>query len=155
MSTSTLSVRLAGPDDALALVPLCAAHAHYEQIDYRPAGHAQRLADAIAAQRVWIWVAEDEREFRGYAAASREFSTLTATSYLHLDCLYVDADHRGQQLGARLLAAVKSKAKDLACTQLQCQTPDWNSRALRFYEREGATRLVKSRLYWALDDSEV
>jgi hypothetical protein len=53
--------------------------------------------------------------------------------------------YRGIGTGAALLAVVRRFAHDQRCIELQWQTPDWNQDAARFYRREGAFELSKTR----------
>lgn len=138
-------VRPASADDAPALALLCAAHAAYEQIPFDAAGHAQRLAAALAAGRLQAWLALKAGQAVGYASATQDYATLAARPFVHLDCLYLTPEARGQGLGQALMDAVVQAARSLGCTQLQWQTPVWNEAALRFYDRLGATRLSKQR----------
>ena len=144
------AVRPARAADAPALATLCAAHAAYEGIPHDAGGHAERLADALGAGRLRAWLGWLRGDAVGYASATPDFATLTARPFLHLDCLYLEPAARGQGLGAELLAAVTAQARALGCTQLQWQTPVWNADAIRFYDRLGATRLVKQRYTLAL-----
>ena len=139
------AVRPARTADAPALAQLCTAHAAYERIPHRTEGHAERLADALDAGRLRAWLGCLRGEAVGYASATLDFSTLAGAPFLHLDCLYLEPTARGLGLGGELLAAVAGHARALGCTQLQWQTPVWNTDAIRFYDRLGATRQEKCR----------
>jgi len=138
-------VRAAVPDDAPALVLLCQAHAAYEEIAYQPHGHAQRLRLALQGARVHAWLALLGDQPVGYATATLDFATLGAHPFLHLDCLYLEPQARGQALGQALMEAVQDHGRALGCANLQWQTPVWNAPAIRFYDRLGASRLEKQR----------
>lgn len=139
------AVRLASAADAPALAQLCTAHAAYERIPHRTEGHAERLADALDAGRLRAWLGCLRGDAVGYASATRDFSTLAGAPFLHLDCLYLEPAARGLGLGGELLGAAADCARALGCDQLQWQTPAWNTDAIRFYDRLGATRLEKQR----------
>lgn len=143
-------VRAAVPDDARALARLCQAHAAYERIACQPHGHAQRLRDALHAARVHAWLALLDDQPVGYATATLDFATLGAHSFLHLDCLYLEPQARGQALGQALIGAVQRHGRQLGCANVQWQTPVWNASAIRFYDRLGAGRLEKQRYTLAL-----
>lgn len=74
-----------------------------------------------------------------------DFSTWSGRSYLHLDCLYLDAALRGQGWGRRLMGAVIDEARRRGCREVQWQTPGWNAGAISFYERIGARGAAKVR----------
>lgn len=146
-------VRPAMPGDAMALAGLCAAHAAYERLAYDTDGHAARLAQVLQSGRLQAWLAVQDGRAVGYASATLDCATLTARPFVHLDCLYLDPAARGQGLGLALLDAVVGHARALGCAQLQWQTPEWNERAIRFYDRLGATRLAKQRYTLACEQS--
>lgn len=139
------AVRPACAADAPALAQLCAAHAAYERIPHITQGHAARLAAALSAGRLHIWLGLLDEVAVGYASATQDYSTLAGALFLHLDCLYLEPGARGLGLGGDLLAAVLAQARALGCAQLQWQTPVWNADAMRFYDRLGAVRLAKQR----------
>lgn len=139
-------IRPATRQDMDALLALCAEHAAFEQADFDPAQAAANLAEAIVAPspRVWCWIAE-LTEPVGYASATIDFSTWRAREYLHMDCLYVQENHRGSGIGAQLFQAVRSVAMQRGIDELQWQTPEWNHRAASFYRRLGARETIKRR----------
>ena len=146
-------VRRARPDDLDALVVLCGEHARYERADYRPAGKAIGLAQALFTPpvRLHAWVVSRDGELVGYATAAAEFSTWHVREYLHMDCLFVREGCRGGGLGADLLAAIVAFARREGFAQVQWQTPAWNTGAMRFYRRAGAVGTSKRRFSLDLD----
>ncbi|MBF8185275.1 GNAT family N-acetyltransferase [Nonomuraea sp. K274] len=84
-------------------------------------------------------------QLAGYATCAPEFATWRGRTYLHLDCLYLRADHRGQGLGGLLFEAVVAEARALGVEEVQWNTPAWNTGAIRFYDRLGATGVEKMR----------
>lgn len=143
-------VRAAVPQDAAVLAQLCQDHAAFEHIDYRPAGHAQRLSQALQAGRVRAWLAEQDGLAVGYASVTLDFATLDARPFAHLDCLYLAPDARGLGLGRALMEVVRQFAQSQGCVNLQWQTPAWNQPAIDFYDKTGARRADKQRYVWAL-----
>jgi len=87
-----------------------------------------------------------------YAALKRHFGTLgavwrgTVLSFLDrrpeagallMDGIFVAERARGQGVGALLLAAIKTKAREQGCAQVRLDVIDTNPRARKLYEREG------------------
>lgn len=143
-------IRAATPDDAADLAQLCRAHAAYEGLPYQTEGHALRLGAALEDGRVQAWLLMQDGQAAGYAAATLDFSTLSARPFLHLDCLYVDDALRGQGWGSALMATVRRHAGTKGCAELQWQTPAWNEGAIRFYDRSGAMCTLKQRYVLAI-----
>lgn len=139
------AVRAATPHDAQVLSALCAEHAAYERVAFAPKDHALHLGKALAEARLRAWLAIQGAEVLGYASVTLDFSTLAASPFAHLDCLYLRETARGRGLGRALMAEVKAFAAAQHCRQLQWQTPPWNAHAIGFYQSLGATALVKQR----------
>lgn len=146
---SAVVIRSALPDDLSELIRLCAAHAAYEQATYDPAGKAERLGALLftTSPRLFCVVAEHAGDLIGYATWSQEVSTWDAWLYAHMDCLYLDPQARGSGMGRRLMARVAREALAAGCRLVQWQTPTFNTRAMRFYARLGATRKEKVRFF--------
>ncbi|MEM1041809.1 MAG: GNAT family N-acetyltransferase [Bacteroidota bacterium] len=142
-------IRPVRPSDLDALVVLCAAHAAYEGAPYRGRGKAEALKDLLfgASPSLLGLVVERDEALVGFATWSVQLSTWDAAPYAHLDCLYLDPAARGRGLGRDLVATVARDARRAGCTQVQWQTPASNHRAIRFYERLGATAKPKVRFY--------
>lgn len=144
-----VAIRAARPDDLDAIVRLCAAHAAYERAEYDPAGKRERLRALLfgPSPRLRALIAERGGKAVGYATWSEEASTWDAWLYAHMDCLYLDADARGSGAGRLLVARLAHDALAQGCRLVQWQTPAFNTRAMRFYDRLGATRKEKVRFY--------
>lgn len=82
-------------------------------------------------------VAEEENEVIGIAIYYYIFSTWKGKA-LYLEDFYVDKDRRSAGIGQLLFDELISIAKKEACTKMKWQVLDWNSSAIKFYERNGA-----------------
>lgn len=141
-------VRAVRPTDLEPFVALCAEHAAYEKASYSSEGKAELLRVALFEQKnLYAWVVEDENTLVGYATATLEFSTWDVAYFLHMDCLYLKVEARGQGVGEKLIREVAKLAKEKNCVNVQWQTPDWNLRAMNFYKRLGATSKNKVRFF--------
>ncbi|WP_140654867.1 GNAT family N-acetyltransferase [Rhodanobacter glycinis] len=149
-------VRRAGLQDAGTLVILCAEHARYERAPYDRAGKAALLERVLSDEpsRLTVWLAEANGKAIGYVTATSEFSTWSASDFLHMDCLFVREGCRGMGVGAALLATLVGFAHERGYAEVQWQTPDWNTEAERFYRREGALAQCKLRFSLAIGASE-
>jgi GNAT superfamily N-acetyltransferase len=145
-----VEVRPALPSDADHMLPLIHAHAAFERGTASCTATALRSALSGEPVRLLGWVAEQERQLIGYAAATVDFSTWNGRSYLHLDCLFVKSGHRGSGIGAQLFEAACSHATSENIPELQWQTPEWNADARRFYVRGGASVVPKLRFQLVL-----
>ncbi len=146
-------VRPAAPRDLPRIVALAEDHAAYERAVLDPTGLAERLELALfdAPARALAWVAEIDGRLVGYASGALEFSTWEAREFLHLDCLYLDAAARGHGLGSALLSVICAEARSRGLGTVQWWTPAWNADAIRFYERQGARAVARSRFTLVVD----
>ncbi|MFJ6378702.1 GNAT family N-acetyltransferase [Kitasatospora sp. NPDC092039] len=141
------AIRPATPADLPAIARLCALHATFERAEPVAADLAARLESVLfsAHPRAWCLVIDHGGELTGYATYSPEFSTWQAADYVHLDCLFITEALRGEGWGRALLDAVREAAAARGATEVQWQTPDWNTDAIRFYHRAGARGRPKVR----------
>ena len=140
-------VRGAAPDDVPELIGLVRDHAAFERAAPPHPQLGIRLPGLLfgPAPRLRAFVAATPDGLVGYATASREVQTWQATDFVHLDCLFVAATHRGSGTGRLLLGAVVDFARSEGVAEVQWQTPQWNTDAARFYDRQGATSSLKFR----------
>jgi GNAT superfamily N-acetyltransferase len=145
--TGAIAIRRASGADLNALLQLGAEHAAFEHLDHQAARRPASLASALEHDppALHAWLAESDGSAVGYASATRDFSTLDAAFYLHMDCLYVREGWRGYGIGRRLWDAVCDFAQASQCAAIQWQTPWWNVDAARFYRRLGASENAKLR----------
>lgn len=132
--------------DLASIRPLMQEHIAYELSDaVIPDDWEQVAAHQVLAGNVVIFAARIDGLTVGYASMTSDVATWTGERFGHLDCLYVDEARRGAGFGRLLLHAVVSDARARGYRELQWQTPEWNSVAIRFYERSGAARRPKER----------
>lgn len=142
------TIRKAIPGDVAELVKLCAKHAEFEKEKYHKQNKAELLTAALFSQNpvLFCYVASNANSLIGYATYTREFATWDANFYIHMDCLFLKAEARGNGVGEALVKAIAVEAKSMDY-EMQWQTPAFNVRALKFYNRLGATAKCKTRLY--------
>lgn len=150
-STNTIEIRRADLADMSDVVQLCIQHAAHERMHYDPAGKRERLVSLLLAEDSTMECLIARCADRGvaYAAFAVQYSTWQAASYLYLDCLYVKAEFRGLGLGKQLMSRVHIEAKRRGCSEVQWQTPTFNTEAVQFYDSiENTSRLAKWRYGW-------
>lgn len=108
-------------------------------------GDTHRTSDADLAQAafgampaIYAELAETDGAVVGVAVYSPLFSTTRGTTGAYVSDLWVDDALRGQGLGARLLGAVRDRAKaQWGAGFLRLAVYDDNPRAIAFYTRLG------------------
>lgn len=83
-------------------------------------------------------LALDGEEIVGMAFYYPVFSSWNGRT-LYLEDFIVKDSHRNQGIGQKLFDAFVEEAKRQGCRQAKWQVLDWNTEAIRFYERNGAS----------------
>lgn len=72
---------------------------------------------------------------------------------IYLKELYISPDYRGQQIGDRLMQALKEEAKVHNCQQIKWTVAPWNKAGQAFYQKLGARENSDWLNYeWELDE---
>ncbi|MDF1694725.1 MAG: GNAT family N-acetyltransferase [Saprospiraceae bacterium] len=131
------------------VVELCSAHASFERSEYNSEGKAKLLRESLSSNhpKLYCLVAIVKDEYIGYITWMKQFSTWDAKEYLYMDCLYLDVEFRGFGIGEALVDHMKDFGKKENIDLVQWQTPDFNKRAIKFYERIGAYGKSKERFF--------
>jgi ribosomal protein S18 acetylase RimI-like enzyme len=86
---------------------------------------------------VWVaWVAEVEGKVQGMALCYVRYSTWKGRR-LYLEDIVVSEGQRGRRIGERLFMACVEHAVAMGHSGMQWQVLDWNTEAVRFYDRFG------------------
>jgi len=87
------------------------------------------------------FVAEDDGDILGIALVYFRFSTWVGKS-LHLEDLIVAQEHRGRGVGQALYNQVMRYGLEQNVSRVEWVVLDWNTDAIKFYQRNGATILT-------------
>lgn len=140
-------IRKATPADITDIVALCAAHAGYEKANYNPTGKAESLEKMLFCDNPQLncLIAESNNKIIGYATFSSECSTWNAAYYTYMDCLFLYEAYRGFGIGEALVNEIILHSNKANAHHIEWQTPVFNERAIRFYNRIGAASNEKLR----------
>jgi len=147
--TNEFTIRPARVEDAATLLELILALATYEKLAHEVVATKADLARTLFGERpgAEVLLAQKEGEGHlspkalGYALFFPTYSTFLARPGLWLEDLFVLPEHRGQGLGQALLGGVAARASETPGGRLEWSVLDWNTPAIRFYERLGARPL--------------
>jgi len=145
------TIRKAEKKDITEIIALCGEHAEYEQAHFSPEGKAKNLSAFLFSDkpRLHCLIVEQNNQITGYATYMFEFSTWDAGFYTHMDCLYLRPDFRGFGIGEALVHEIAKHSKRKGIEQMQWHTPQFNTRAVKFYRRIGAQFKEKIRFYYS------
>ena len=140
-------IRECSEGDLDKIIVLCRKHAEYEKAAYNPEGKKEKLAEALFSEpkRLGCLVAVVAGGVIGYATYTFDFSTWDAQQFIYLDCLYLEDDYRNFGIGAVIMEKVKEIGQTAGCVNMQWQTPDFNTKAIKFYKRIGGIGKEKLR----------
>ncbi|GAL85822.1 GCN5 family acetyltransferase [Sporocytophaga myxococcoides] len=140
-------IRLCEEKDLPVLIELCAKHAAHEKAVYDAKDKERLLKVALFGDnpQLHCLVVEADENVVGYASFTFDYSTWSAASFLHLDCLYLDECYRGYGIGEAMILRIKEIAKANGCINVQWQTPVFNEKAIKFYKRIGGQSKDKVR----------
>ena len=144
-------IRDCQPTDVNAVIDLCQKHADYEQAAFNPNGKEDGLKNTLFCEqpKLFCLVVEANETLVGYASYTFDFSTWDVASFMYMDCLYLKEDVRGFGIGETIIEKLKQIAIDKNCINIQWQTPKFNERAIKFYNRIGGT--AKEKVRFSLD----
>jgi len=142
-------IRFVQQKDLEELVNLCEEHALYEKADFSKEGIKEKLSQHLfsSSPALYCLVLELDSRLIGYATYMKQYSTWDANFYVYMDCLFLNEHSRGSGLGVELMNQIKKESVKLGCDLIQWQTPTFNTGAIKFYNRIGATSKNKERFF--------
>lgn len=144
-----MNIRYAKEIDLPQIIKLCKAHAEFEQANYEKTNKIALLSKFLFAENPSLkcLVVEQEKLLIGYATFMKQFSTWDANFYIYLDCIYLRENTRGKGLGKKIIEMIKEYGKSESCKIVQWQTPDFNQKAIAFYNKIGGISKSKERFF--------
>lgn len=142
------TLRPATPVDLPAIVDLIRELAEFENLGHLMQATPEKMyphffGDKPLAEAV---VAEVEGKVVAYAQFFTNFSSFLAKPGLYLEDLYVQPAHRSAGLGKALLTHLAQLAVARGYGRFEWCVLDWNTNAIAFYEKMGATVLSDWRI---------
>lgn len=112
--------------------------ADYEKEPLAVTATLQHYQEAFEEGLFSAFVAKKDSETVGMALYYDTFSTWKG-KMLYLEDFYVQPQMRSGGVGQQLFDAFLAEAKNRNCKLAKWQVLDWNKKAVKFYERNGAT----------------
>ncbi|MDA3962267.1 MAG: GNAT family N-acetyltransferase [Planctomycetota bacterium] len=151
----SLTIRMAGPDDAAVLAEMIGELAEYERLgDINRSTEETLRAELSAPDSVLqACIAFEGETPVGMATFFTTYSTFAAKRGLYLEDLFVQQDGRHHGYGTELLRYVARYAVERDCGRMEWTTLLWNTVAIEFYEALGATPNDAWTTYRLIGDS--
>jgi GNAT superfamily N-acetyltransferase len=100
------------------------------------------LRDGFSEQpKFHVLIAEWDTQTAGYALFFNYYSSFQGRHGMYLEDVYVRVQFRGKGIGKALLARAAVIAQQENCLGLRWEVLDWNTPAIDFYRKLGATFL--------------
>jgi GNAT superfamily N-acetyltransferase len=144
-----VTVRDARPADVELIFSLILELAEYERGRDQVVGSPELLQAALFDPRpsAEALIAEVDGEPVAFALFHGTFSTWECRPGIWLEDLYVPPEHRRLGVGGALLARLAEITLERRCARLEWAALEWNTPALNFYDKIGATRLHDWRMH--------
>jgi GNAT superfamily N-acetyltransferase len=141
-------LRAAAPADLPQVVGLIQELADFEKLGDQVRVTADSLHPHLFGERprAECVVVEQQGVLIGFALFFVNFSTWLGMPGLYLEDLYVKPEHRGTGLGTRLLRHLAELAVARDYGRFEWSVLDWNTDAIGFYQRMGATVMPDWRI---------
>jgi GNAT superfamily N-acetyltransferase len=144
-----VTVRKATPADGPTILRLVEGLAQYEKLPPPDKAAQQRLlSDMFSARpRLDAYLGECEGAAAGYAFVFETYSSFLALPTLYLEDIFVLPEYRGQKVGYFLFRHLAEEAVRRGCGRMEWMVLDWNTHAINFYNRLGATHMKEWQLF--------
>lgn len=148
MSEADFEIREARPEDVPAIAAMIRALADYEKLAHACVSTEQDLQRALfgSDRAAEVLIATAGGVPAGFALFFHTFSTFLARRGLWLEDLFVYPEQRGRGIGRAMLLRLAAIAAARGCGRFEWAVLDWNTPAIRFYERMGATVMPDWRI---------
>ncbi|MRX69233.1 Ribosomal protein S18 acetylase RimI [Flavobacterium resistens] len=133
--------------DLPKLLVLLQKHAEFEKAEFSSEGKEENLKNALFSEnpKLFCLVVATKETIVGYVSYTFDFSTWDASTFLYMDCLFLEEEARSFGIGEVLIEKLKEIGTQNNCVNIQWQTPEFNERAIKFYKRIGAKGKDKVR----------
>ncbi len=138
MMSTTISLRLAEPEDAPLVHQLLYELAEYEKLTNRFVVTEETIRDWISRQRIEVLIAESENNVAGLALYYFTVSTFPGVECIYLEDLFVRPEFRKHGIGSQFFTELIRIAKERNCPRIEWMVLDWNESGMAFYHKLGA-----------------
>lgn len=144
MQKSEALIRKASVQDVPAILELIRALAEFEKLSHEVVATETQLTEHLFGEKpaAEVLICEVETESgwatAGFALFFTSFSTFLGLPGIYLEDLFIRPELRSAGLGKRMLSELARLTVDRGYGRLEWSVLDWNVRARKFYEEQGA-----------------
>ena len=147
--TSTFKIRPAMEKDTAVILSLIKELAEFEHLSHEVAATENDIRKTLFGERPFAetLIGEYEGLPISFALFFHNFSTFVGKPGIYLEDLYVQPAYRGKGFGSKMLAYIAALARERDCGRFEWSVLDWNTPAIRTYEKLGASPMKEWILY--------
>ncbi len=140
---NNIKIRKAKKSDSKAILMLINKLADFEKLSPPdPNAKTRLIRDAFSKNPAFrILLAVKKNKIYGYAFYFFSYSSFLSRKTLYLEDIFISEKFRNKGLGKLFFKKLLKIAKRNKCGRLEWVVLDWNTNAIRFYEKLGATEL--------------
>ena len=150
MTTATkFLIRPATATDVGAIFSLIKELAEYERLAHEVVATEDDIRRSLFGERPYAeaLIGEYDQTPISFALFFYNFSTFVGKPGIYLEDLYVKPEYRGQRFGRQMLAHIARLAIKRNCGRFEWSVLDWNTPAIRTYDRLQAKPMKDWILY--------
>ncbi len=148
-TTSTFKIRPAREADAPVILSLIKELAEYEHLSHEVVASENDIRKTLFSEHPFAETLIGE--YGGlpvsFALFFYNFSTFLGKPGIYLEDLYVQPEHRGKGFGSKMLAHIAGLAKERNCGRFEWSVLNWNTPAIKTYEKLNAAPMKEWILY--------
>jgi GNAT superfamily N-acetyltransferase len=154
-SDPRIALRVATADDVGLILDLIRQLADYEKMTDEVVTDEDQLRQSLFGEHpvAEVVIASYDGEPAGFALFFHNFSTILGRPGIYLEDLFVIPAPRDHGIGQVLLSHLAEIAVDRGCGRLEWAVLDWNTDAIRFYERFGAKAMDEWTVFRVTGDA--
>jgi GNAT superfamily N-acetyltransferase len=148
-------IRKAVPEDVGTIFKFICDLAAYEKLRHEVSTDEATLRSSLFGENAvaYVLIAEKNAHPVGFCLYFYNFSTFLGRKGLYIEDIYVDPHYRGDGIGKQLLEYLAQIAINEKCGRMEWWVLDWNTPAIKFYEKLGATAMKDWTVY-RLDEKQ-
>ncbi len=135
-----INIKKAEREDVAGILKLMRDFADFERLGDSCEINDERLAGAMFDDEAFVegLVAFDGENLIAYALFYPGFASFRGERGFYLEDIYIDSEYRGKNVGESMLRKIAKIAMSRGFERIDFQVLDWNTPAIKFYEKLGA-----------------